>query len=555
MIDNYDISEQLGMLAKLAELHDENPFKVKAYSAAAFNIKKIKEPLAGMDEVSLSSVPGVGKSVMGAVKSLALTGSIPELEALVQKTPEGVLDMLRIKGLGPKKVRLIWKNMGLEAVEELFDACRENRLVEQPGFGHKTQGEIMRNIEFSLSAKGKQHYARLEKPCLEWIAEVKTKLEGSRIEPTGEFRRKCNIIEQLEWISDAGSDKFNAAMKELGWETISVEGNFGKWKNERDKEVSVHFCRKEEFERVWFETTGSAAHLRLIGYIGQEPFEGESTYYESKGYPFVEPEMREGLNELQWLDEFANENLLDYNHLKGIIHNHTQYSDGLHSLEEMANYAKELDFEYLVICDHSKSATYANGLNEQTLEEQWNEIDHLNTQLAPFKVFKGIECDILNDGSLDYSNEILAKFDLVVASVHSNLKMDKERATARIIKAIENPYTRILGHPTGRLLLVREGYELDHEKVIDACAANGVTIELNAHPYRLDLDWKWIYKAMQKGVWISVNPDAHEKEGYHDMYFGTLSARKGGLTKQRTLNALDLPSFEKWLQSGKMRAL
>ncbi len=238
--------------------------------------------------------------------------------------------------------------------------------------------------------------------------------------------------------------------------------------------------------------------------------------------------------------------LITFDDLKGTLHNHSTYSDGVHSLEQMAKYSKEeLGLEYLGICDHSKSAFYANGLTIDRLEQQWKEIDQLNETLAPFKIFKGIESDILSDGSLDYTDDILAKFDFVVASVHSNLKMDEDKATSRLIKAIENPYTTILGHPTGRLLLSRAGYPLDFKKIIDACAANHVVIEINANPLRLDLDWRWHRYALEKGVLLSINPDAHRMEGLHDMQYGVFVARKGGLSKDKCLNAFSREEVQK----------
>jgi DNA polymerase (family 10) len=307
------------------------------------------------------------------------------------------------------------------------------------------------------------------------------------------------------------------------------------------------------FNRVLFETTGNSEHLKLIGY-GQEDslsFTSEEDFYKKKELPFIIPEQREGLNELEY--NIIDQHFIEYGQLKGVLHNHTNYSDGLNTLKEMAEYAKSQNYQYLGVCDHSRSAGYARGLDEDRVFQQMHEIDELSAKMFPFKIFKGIESDILSDGSLDYSDDVLSKFDFIVASVHSNLTMSEDKANERLLKAIENPYTTILGHPTGRLLLMRSGYPIDHRRIIDACAANGVVIELNAHPYRLDIDWKWIQYAQTKGVKISINPDAHEKMGYHDMYFGTLAARKGGLLTKNTLNALNLQEFEDFL--SKRRSL
>ena len=262
---------------------------------------------------------------------------------------------------------------------------------------------------------------------------------------------------------------------------------------------------------------------------------------------YIVPELREGLQEAELAREGKLPELIQFSDLKGVLHNHTTYSDGVHTLKEMADHCKGLGYEYLGICDHSKTAVYANGLSIDRVLEQQLEIDRLNAGYQGFRIFKGIESDILGDGSLDYPEEILKTFDFVVASVHSNLKMSEEKATERLIKAIENPYTTILGHPTGRLLLARPGYPVDHKKIIDACAANRVSIELNAHPYRLDIDWRWIPYCLEKGVAVSVNPDAHHREGFQDMYYGICAARKGMLTRQTCLNAMGLQEFEAYL--------
>ena len=274
----------------------------------------------------------------------------------------------------------------------------------------------------------------------------------------------------------------------------------------------------------------------------------EEEIYKSYNLQYIEPELREGLNEVGLAQQNQIPKLIELSDLRGVLHNHTTYSDGIDTLKDMAEYSKKLGYEYLGICDHSKTAVYANGLDEKRVQEQHQEINTLNKQLYPFKILKGIESDILHNGSLDYSEDILKTFDFVVASVHSGLKMSEEKATARLIKAIENPYTTILGHPSGRLLLSRAAYPLDYKKIIDACAANGVVMELNAHPYRLDIDWRWIPYCLEKGVKISINPDAHIKEGYHDMYYGVCVARKGMLIKEMCFNALSLEEMMECLK-------
>jgi DNA polymerase (family 10) len=269
------------------------------------------------------------------------------------------------------------------------------------------------------------------------------------------------------------------------------------------------------------------------------------------GIQYIVPELREGLNEVDAATTNSIPDLIEYSDIRGSLHNHSTYSDGHNTLREMAEYCKGMGLEYLGICDHSKSAFYANGLSVERIRQQHAEIDHLNSELEPFRIFKGIESDILSDGSLDYTDDILGEFDFVVASIHSNLRMDIDKATSRIITAVSNPFTTILGHPTGRLLLAREGYPVDHKAVIDACADHGVVIELNAHPYRLDLDWRWIRYAISKGVKISVNPDAHSTAGFHDMYYGVCAGRKGFLSSSDTLNCYSLDDIDAFFRARK----
>lgn len=544
MVDNSTILSQLTLFAKLSELHGQNPFKIRAYSSAAFNLKKIKKPYASLTNDELLSVPGVGKGVVESIREISTEGHWFDLDELLKITPSGVVDMLRIKGLGPKKVKTIWSDLQIETTGELLDACRQNRLVEVKGFGLKTQADIARYIEFAMSSKGKWHFARVWQPATDFKENLKLAFPDDRVEFTGSFRRACEVIENVEIITDVDIDELIAFCDDQQMPTDAADGEIYS-KLLGVYPLIIYATNAGEFDQFWFETTSSPAHLKKLSYSRLESFQGEEDFYKSKGYPYIIPELREGRNELD--TEFTKEGIIEYWQLQGVLHNHTTASDGLSSLQGMAEYAKDQKYQYLGICDHSQSAAYAGGLKAEELIKQGEEIDELNKELAPFKIFKGVESDILANGDLDYPEEILKTLDFVVASVHSGLKMDEQKANQRLIKAIENPYTTILGHPTGRLLLLREGYPMDHKYIIDACAANNVVIELNAHPYRLDLDWRWIPYAQEKGVMISINPDAHEKQGYHDMYFGTLAARKGGLLQKNTLNAMSLEEFESFL--------
>lgn len=556
-IDNHEIVKALQLYASLAELHEENPFKYKAFASGAFNLRKIKEPLSDLQESQLLQIPGVGKSVAKAIVEYAETRRFAALEGLLSVTPSGLIAMLGVKGLGPKKVRLIWQDLGIDTVEELFDACRQNRLVEVSGFGYKTQQSILDAISFSFAARGKFHLARVMPYAEAFVGALEKVLGDEKHAFTGEYYRRSDVIERLSLLTTA--IEFSG-MSEGEWAEVTAEGgedlqawhyheSSGLWKHEQGFVMDIQVVAFADFERELFELGAADGHLEKMNYQSADWQGNERDTYAAKGLPYVVPGRREGHREFD--RPVAESDLIQFADLKGVLHNHTTYSDGLNSVEEMALYAMEMGMEYLGICDHSKTAGYARGLQVERVLQQFEEIDALNQQLWPFKIFKGIESDILSNGDLDYEPELLSQFDLVVASVHSNLGMTEEKAMQRLLAAIENPYTTILGHPTGRLLLMREGYPLDHHKIIDACAANGVAIELNANPYRLDIDWRYIDYAMEKGVMVSVNPDAHEKMGYWDMQFGVLSGQKGGLQKSLTLNALNLLEFENYLAKRK----
>lgn len=532
MMTTEDIADALELTAKLMELHNENPFKVKAISSAAYKLGKTRLDLNNLGVEELTKIEGIGKSIAEKIHEFTTAGISNELRELTTKTPVGVVDMLGIKGLGPKKVRQLWLELELESVTDLLYACHENRLVELKGFGEKTQNTIIQNIEFKLSNTGKFHYAYAEKVGQAIIDAIKAHTD--LVSFTGAMYRKCEVIEEIDiLVGDEGVD-----LDEFGSDTVPV--NF----------IQVN---EAVYYRTLVESSSTAEHLAGIDFsqIPVKRYQSEQDVYAALNVQYCEPELREGHFEIEKAKNHTLPALIEYSDLKGILHNHSTYSDGMNSLQEMAVYCKELGYQYLGICDHSQTAVYADGLKPETVLLQHQEIGRLNEQLFPFKIFKGIESDILSNGELDYDEEILKSFDFIVASVHSNLKMDEAKATARLIKAIENPYTTILGHPTGRLLLGRPGYPVDHKKVIDACAANKVVIELNAHPYRLDIDWRWIPYCLEKGVMISINPDAHQLKGYHDMRYGTYSARKGLLTKDRCLNAMDLQSFESFLNTYK----
>lgn len=540
---NKEISRHLRSLAALMELHDENAFRIRSVQNASFQVDRAEHPLETLSETELLAIPGIGKSMASKIYMLCHEGIDTEWDEFAQRTPAGVIEMLNLKGIGPKKVRQLWNELEIESPGELLYACNENRLVSLKGFGVKTQENIKQALEFKQSNAGLLHYAEAEHIALKYIEALQLQLPELRIECSGELRRQNEIIREIKILSTP----IDARSLDLGAYAYTIELHSDHWLVEDGEgHTIVHIQTElENFEREqWFQT-GPESHCSVLD--ADPECQTEAEIYTQAGWPYIAPALRDWPEDT--LKTWKTTEPIALSDFKGILHCHSNWSDGADTLEVMAQQCREMGMEYFGICDHSKSAFYANGLQPERVLAQHKEIDALNARMPGFRIFKGIESDILNDGSLDYDAELLSQFDLVVASVHSVLQMDEKRATERVIRAIENPYTTILGHPSGRLLLSRKGYPLDYLKVIDACAAHGVAIELNAHPYRLDIDWRWIPYCMDKGVQIAINPDAHRKEGLRDIRYGMLAAQKGGLTRAYLLNNRSCENFENYLKT------
>lgn len=537
---NPDIARHFNELAKLMELHGDNPFKIRSYTSAYNKLRKMDTPLAGQTETDLQQIDGVGKNIAAKIHELATTGQMATLEKWREKTPEGIREMLTIRGFGPKKVRAVWDGLEVTTVGQLLYAINENRLVELKGFGAKTQETLREKLEFHQRNLGQFHFRTLDEVATPLLEQLKRDFPDEQFERTGALRRACPTLSHLAIITTLAPaaaptiDGFDMVMAGEEKTTATVDGF----------PVVLHHCSADNFGSKQFRRTGSEEFLRAF----VEAFPGidftglatEAEVFARAACHPIPPEMREQAYVIERARNGALPELIEVADIRGVVHSHSTWSDGIHSVRQMAEAARDRGYDYLVMSDHSQSAFYANGLKEDRVREQWAEIDALNAELAPFKIYKSIESDILSDGSLDYPDEVLAGFDLVIASVHSNLNMDEEKATQRLLTAIANPYTTILGHPTGRLLLSRAGYPIDHRRIIDACAEHKVAIELNANPYRLDLDWTWIPYAMEKGVPVSINPDAHSTGGIDDIKYGVLAARKGGLTSATCLNTKPL---------------
>jgi len=550
-MDNSAISDSFSLLSKLMDIHGEDPFRSKTYSIAAFNIDKLPMQLKETPREQLFKIKGIGQSIGNKVIELLDTGTMEVLGEYIANTPPGVLEMLKIKGIGPKKINTIWKEMGIESIGELLYACNENRLTLFKGFGAKTQQNVQESIEFYLLHQGNFLYAQLDEIFPQVEMYLKKMFGEDKVRVTGAYRRQQLTIEELEFvINEDNKDiipKFKTAQPP---ELLEQKKDTLLYKLKNGLKLRLYTGKGNINERM-FLTTGNTEFIE--GFKKAFPKikfneADEEAYFSSAKIPFIPPALRESDEIIAETRKNGIQEPIQYGDIRSIIHSHSNWSDGANTIEEMAQECINRKFEYLVISDHSKTAVYANGLNEDRVRQQHIYIDELNERYRPFRIFKSVESDILTDGSLDYSPAVLKTFDLVIASIHSNLRMNEDKATARLIRAIENPFTTILGHMTGRLLLARNGYPIDHKKVIDACAANNVVIELNANPRRLDMDWKWIPYALSKGILISINPDAHYLEGYDDVKYGVLAAQKGGLTKENNLSSFSLAKFEQFIK-------
>ncbi len=567
-MNNDAIADNFSLLSKLMDIHGENSFKSKTYAVAAFNIEKLPLQLKDTPKEKLFSIKGIGESTGKKVIELLDTGKLELLNEYISNTPAGVIEMLNIKGIGPKKINTVWKQMEIESLGELLYACNENRLTLFKGFGEKTQKNVQEAIEFYFLNQGNFLFAQLDEVFPQVENYLKKLFSPEKVRITGAYRRQELIIEELEFViletNEIIKPKFQTAQPP---EMLEETDTSILYKLKNGLKLRLYSGGTNRAEKL-FNSTGSKEFVTAfqqsfpeLHFHGDET-ENDEIIFNKANIPYILPCLRETAGIIEKAKKNKLPSLIQTKDIRSIIHSHSNWSDGSYTIEEMANECIKRGHEYLVISDHSQAAFYANGLKEDRIREQHRYIDELNNKFAlqssekstgkqAFKIFKSIESDILNDGSLDYPEAILKTFDLVIASVHSNLKMPEEKAMKRLIMAIENPYTTILGHMTGRLLLSRNGYPLDHKKIIEACAANHVVVELNAHPRRLDIDWKWIDYAIEKGVLLSIDPDAHALDGFDDIKYGVLAAQKGGMTKENNLSSYSLQEFEDWLKENK----
>jgi DNA polymerase (family 10) len=572
MMTKEKVIEIFEEIAVLLELTGENPFKSRAYATAARNLEKIDEDLDSVvRQGKLHEIEGIGDAIAGKITELLMTGKLDYYERLKASVPPGHLEMLKISGLGPKKIHSLYRDLGITTLGELEYACHENRLIDLKGFGKKTQDNILAGIE-------KLHLYRERRLYVEVAAEAKKLidyLQGHknvlRVSLAGSLRRLSETVKDIDIVTSSGAagelaDYF-AALPEVA----AVSG-----KGDTKVSVTLHSGIKsdlrivtdKEFPHALLHFTGSKEHnvalrgkakdggLKINEYglwRGEKNIacRSEEEIFSHLGLSFIPPELRENMGEIEAAQRGLLPALIEEKDICGLFHIHTNFSDGSESLESIVQSARKMNLKYIGVSDHSQSAYYAGGLKEEDIARQHRLIDELNIKQAPFYIFKGIESDILPDGNLDYSDDILAGFDFVIAAVHSNFNISREKMTARICKALQNPYTTVLAHPTGRLLLAREPYAVNIQEIIDTAARYGRIIELNANPQRLDLDWRHCIYARKKGVKISINPDAHSLRGLTDVSMGINIARKGWLEKGDCFNCLNLEEMKDYLKHKK----
>lgn len=546
--DNQTVAKLLREYAQRTALRGGNPYRAKAYSRAADSLAALAIPLHVLiEEGRLTGIPGVGDAIADIITKLHRTGSHPSLEKLRKEVPAGVLEMLTVPGLRPDKVLRLYNDLGIGSLAELEAAAKEDRIKKAKGLGSALQTKILQNLAIAKSGEGRLHLHR----AAALLAHAKESIRKARPELTrvtiaGDFRRGCELVGDLAIVAEAPK-----AAK-----TLKAPATDG---------LQVRVSDSKHFGAALLFATGSAPHIERLQALAAEKglrleadglhkgrtlIAGEEVdIYRALGLPFIDPELREGRGEIELALKGKLPELVTDEDLRGILHCHTDASDGIETLETMAKATRQRGFEYFGVADHSKSAHYAGGLSVEKIAQQQREADRLNKRFGKdFRILKGIESDILADGSLDYPDDVLERFDFVVASIHGRFKLDCKAQTQRLLRAIANPHTTIIGHMTGRQLQRRPGYEIDVENVLRACAKHDVVVEINAHPWRLDLDWRWHQAALEFGCMMSINPDAHSIPELDHMHWGVEMARKGGVPPDRVLNAMSLPEITRYLR-------
>jgi DNA polymerase (family 10) len=571
-MDKLRVAVILDEIGTLLELQGENPFRCNAYHNAARAVEQLEGNLAELvEQKRLVGVRGLGEAMQEKITTLVTTGHLPYYEELKAKTPPGLLQMLRLPGVGPKKVKALYDQLGLDTIERLKAACESGQVAALKGFGEKTQQKILEGIAFLGQVGQRFLLAEVWDLAVRLLNELRDHPAVIRAELCGSLRRRKETIGDLDFLISA---KESGALMEKFTTLPEVAQVVGR--GDTKSSVVLHnglgadlrVVKDEEFPFALHYFTGSKQHniamrqraidfglkLNEYGLTGEKKAvkcKEEADLFEALRLDYIPPELREDTGEIHAAAEHRLPKLLELDDLRGTFHCHTDWSDGKNKLGEMAQAAKNLGLHYLGIADHSQSLTVAGGLTPARVRKQQAEIDALNAKLKGIRLFKGTECDILPDGRLDFDDDLLATFDYVVASVHSHFNQTSEEMTARLVRAVSHPRVTMLGHMTGRLLLRRDSYKLDHEAVFRAAAAHGTLIEINAHPQRLDLDWIHCKHARALGVRFAINPDAHSTGEIGLLRYGVDVARRGWLQKGDVFNTHTAAQVAKALAAGK----
>jgi DNA polymerase (family X) len=581
-----EIAGVLEQIATLLELKGENPFKIRAYANAARAIETFGGNISNLqDEEALSKIPGIGKSIADKIKELAATGSLKYLEELRAEFPAAILQLFSISGLGAKKIKALYDKLHISSIEQLREACETGRVAELPGFGETTQIRICKAIEERAKHSGYFQFGQIAQEAETLKSDLAGHPDALQVDVAGSYRRRKEIVHDVDLVvatkkPDAitkffvvhplvesiiaqGPTKSSVRLRsgvQCDLRVVSAaEYPFALAYFTGNKEHNIEL-RSRALQRGWTLNEYRLAPLPPNPKTKKKrPAEkipkvrDEVDLYRAVDLDFIAPELRENSGEFEAAEKHSLPRLIEQENLRGTFHCHTTASDGHNTLEEMAEAAQALGLEYLGIADHSRSSIQARGLDEAKLRAQVAAIRTLNKKFDGFRLFAGVECDILRDGSLDFEDKVLSELDYVVASIHSVFNLSEPDMTRRVIRAMENPFVTMLAHPTGRLLLKREPYQIDIPAILDAAADTGTWVELNAAPKRLDLDWRWWPRAKEKGVKCVIDPDAHRAERLQDLWFGIGIARKGWLTKEDVVNCLPLGKIEQALQAKRKR--
>ncbi|MFO7929006.1 MAG: DNA polymerase/3'-5' exonuclease PolX [Candidatus Humimicrobiaceae bacterium] len=571
-MDKKEISEILKEISTFLELKDENPFKIRAYENAARALEASNISLTRDTKVKdLESIKGIGKKIAAKIKELIDTGNLKLYQELKESIPEGLVDMLKIPGLGPKKIKYLYENLGIESISELELACNENKLIDLPNFSQKTQQNILKGISIVKQYRGKYLYSDFLDQAEEIFSQIEKNKYVIRASIAGSMRRKKEIVRDIDIVASTNDPtklmEFFTSLNQA--EKIVARGDTkSSIMLESGIQVDIRAVEDNQYPYALHHFTGSKEHNTALRSMAKKTgmkineygifkdsklikCKNEKELFNLFSMEYIPPELRENFGEIEAAKKGSLPKLIEAEDIKGIFHIHTKFSDGSMNIRQVCKKLQDMGMQYAGISDHSKTAAYANGVKDSEIDDYLREMESAEQDFKGFRIFKGIEADILADGSLDYSSRVLERFDFVIAAIHSSFNMPEQEMTERIIRAIENKYTTILAHPSGRILLARDPYKVNITKIINAAAKNSVDLELNASPHRLDLDWRMLKYAKEKNVKIFINPDAHHLENLSDYRYGVYIARKGWLEKKDVINTMDSKQIGNYLKKKK----